>query len=101
MLIALGTLSSEKAHPVTATYDDVIWFLNYAATHPDAKLNFKKKVIWFCIYTAIAPIYHIQNIAAESEEFSISVIDQNILTNLLLTPTISMVHSMLLPTFSK
>ena len=40
ILVALGDLSSQQAKSTAKTYDKVIWFLNYAATHPDAIIRY-------------------------------------------------------------
>ena len=40
ILVALGDLSSQQAKSTAKTYDKVIWFLNYAATHPDAIIQY-------------------------------------------------------------
>ena len=42
MLVALGTLASQQENPTDALWDDITWFLNYAATHPDAKICYSK-----------------------------------------------------------
>ena len=40
MLVALGTLATQHSKPTESLWDDITWFLNYAATHPDAKICF-------------------------------------------------------------
>ena len=40
MLVALGDLSPQQEKATSKTYDKVIWFLNYAATHPDAIIRY-------------------------------------------------------------
>ena len=40
MLVALGTLATKQAKPTESLWDDITWFLNYAASHPDAKICF-------------------------------------------------------------
>ena len=40
MLVALGTLATQQSKPIEYLWDDITWFLNYAATHPDAKICF-------------------------------------------------------------
>lgn len=40
MLVALGTLATQQSKPTQSLWDDITWFLNYAASHPDAKLCF-------------------------------------------------------------
>ena len=42
MLVALGTLASEQSEGTENTKQAAIHFLNYAATHPDAVVRFKK-----------------------------------------------------------
>ena len=42
MLVALGTLATQQAKPTDALWDDVTWFLNYVATHPNAKICYSK-----------------------------------------------------------
>ena len=54
MLVALGDLSSQQAKVTAKTYDKVIWFLNYAATHPYA-------IIW---YHASGMILHVHSDAS-------------------------------------
>ena len=45
MLVALGTLASQQENPTEALWNDITWFLNYAATHPDAIICFSKSDI--------------------------------------------------------
>ena len=40
MLVALGTLATQQSKPTESLWDDITWFLNYAASHPDAKICF-------------------------------------------------------------
>ena len=40
MLMALGTLTTQQSKPTESLWNDIIWFLNYAASHPDAKICF-------------------------------------------------------------
>ena len=40
MLVALGTLETLQQKPTEYHWDDITWFLNYAASHPDAKKCF-------------------------------------------------------------
>jgi hypothetical protein len=40
MLKALGTLSTQQLQPTEATMSAIVKFLNYAATHPDAELEY-------------------------------------------------------------
>ena len=42
MLVALGTLASQQSKPTEALWDDITWFLNYAATHPTTKICYSK-----------------------------------------------------------
>ena len=42
MLVELVILASQKSQPTEELWNDIIWFLNYAATHPDAKICFLK-----------------------------------------------------------
>ena len=37
MLVALGTLATQQSKQTESLWNDITWFLNYAATHPDAK----------------------------------------------------------------
>ena len=41
MLVALGTIASEQAEGTHQTREAAVWFLNYAATHPDAVVRFR------------------------------------------------------------
>ena len=39
MLSALGSISAQESKGTKKTYADTLWFLNYAATHPNAKIR--------------------------------------------------------------
>ena len=45
MLVALGTLASQQENPAEALWNGITWFLNYAATHPDAIICYSKSDI--------------------------------------------------------
>ena len=40
MLAALNTISAAHANATTTTMGDIVWILNYAATHPDATIHY-------------------------------------------------------------
>ena len=40
MLAALNSISVAQANSTTTTTGDIVWLLNYAATHPDATINY-------------------------------------------------------------
>ena len=40
MLVALGTLATQQSKPTKSLCNDITWFLNYAASHPQAKICF-------------------------------------------------------------
>ena len=40
MLAALNTISAAQANATTTTMGDIVWLLNYAATHSDATINY-------------------------------------------------------------
>ena len=40
MLAALNSISAAQANATTNTMGDIVWLLNYAATHPDATINY-------------------------------------------------------------
>ena len=40
VLVGLSDLGSEQSKATTSTADDSIWLLNYAVTHPDAKIAY-------------------------------------------------------------
>jgi len=48
MLKALGTLSTQQSMPTEATMMAIVKFLNYAATHPDAELQYiaSDMILW-------------------------------------------------------
>jgi hypothetical protein len=48
MLKALGTLSTQQSKPTEATMESIVKFLNYAATHPDAELQYiaSDMILW-------------------------------------------------------
>ena len=39
ILAALGSISAQESKGTEQTYADTLWLLNYAATHPDAKIR--------------------------------------------------------------
>ena len=39
MLVSLNSIATAQAHATTTTMVDIVWLLNYAATHPDATLH--------------------------------------------------------------
>ena len=40
MLMALGTQATQQSKPTESIWNDIAWFLNYAASHPDTKICF-------------------------------------------------------------
>ena len=40
MLAALNAISAAQANATTNTMGGIVWILNYAATHPDATINY-------------------------------------------------------------
>ena len=40
MLVAMGTLTTQQSKPTESLWNDITWFLNYAASHPHAKICF-------------------------------------------------------------
>ena len=40
MLAALNAISVAQSNATTTTMRDIVWLLNYAATHPDATINY-------------------------------------------------------------
>ena len=40
MLVALGSLATQQANPTTTTWDDIVLFLNYCATNPNATIRY-------------------------------------------------------------
>ena len=40
MLVALGTLATQQSKPTESLWNEITWFLNYAASHPHAKICF-------------------------------------------------------------
>ena len=40
MLVALNAIATSQAHATTTTMGDIIWLLNYAATHSNATLHY-------------------------------------------------------------
>ena len=40
MLVSLGTLATQQSKPTESLWNDITWFLNYAASHPHAKNYF-------------------------------------------------------------
>ena len=50
MLVALGHLSYQQAKSTAKTYYKVIWFLNYAATHPEAIIRYHSSGMIFHVH---------------------------------------------------
>ena len=40
MLVALVNLATQQSKPTESLWNDITWFLNYAASHPDTKICF-------------------------------------------------------------
>ena len=40
MLASLNAISTAQANTTTTTMGDIVWLLNYAATHPDATIHY-------------------------------------------------------------
>ena len=40
MLVALVILANQQSKPTESLWDEITWFLNYAATHPYARICF-------------------------------------------------------------
>ena len=51
MLVALSAIASEQASPTEATLEKVKYFLDYAATHPDAILTYKKSAMVLAVHS--------------------------------------------------
>ena len=58
MLTALGSITAQQAKVTEKTYDNTLWLLNYAATHPNSKIR----------YTASDMILHIHSDASYLSE---------------------------------
>ena len=58
MLTALGSIAAQKSTGTEKTHADTLWLLNYAATHPKAKIR----------YTAIDMILYIHSDASYLSE---------------------------------
>ena len=43
MLVALNTIATAQLHATTATMGDIVWLLNYTATHSDATLHYHSR----------------------------------------------------------
>ena len=43
MLVALGSLATQQSKPIESLWNDITWFLNYSASHPDAKICFSAR----------------------------------------------------------
>ena len=40
MITALGSIAAQQSKDKEKTYADTLWLLNYAATHPNAKIRY-------------------------------------------------------------
>ena len=43
MLVALGTLATQQSKPTEYLWNEITWFLNYSASHPDANFFFSQQ----------------------------------------------------------
>ena len=39
MFVALGSIAATQSHGTNKTYDETLWFLNYAGNHPDVTIS--------------------------------------------------------------
>ena len=40
MLTAIGSIAAQQSKVTEKTYANTLWLLNYAATHPNAKIHY-------------------------------------------------------------
>ena len=40
MITALGSITAQQSEGTEKTYADTLWLINYAATHPNAKISY-------------------------------------------------------------
>ena len=41
MIVALGSITSQKSKATKKTYEETLWLFNYAASHPDATIHYR------------------------------------------------------------
>jgi hypothetical protein len=46
MLVALGNLSSNQRRITSKTWENIVWLLNYAHTHPNAVVRYAASNMW-------------------------------------------------------
>jgi hypothetical protein len=51
MLVALGDLSSDQTRVTSKTWDDIVWLLNYANTHPHATIRYSASDMWLHVHS--------------------------------------------------
>jgi hypothetical protein len=51
MLVALGDLSSDQSRATAKTWDDIVWLLNYAHTHPNAEIRYVASDMWLHVHS--------------------------------------------------
>ena len=51
MFTALGSIAAQQSKGTEKTYADNLWLLNYAATHPSAKICYTARVMILCIHS--------------------------------------------------
>ena len=51
MLTALGSISAQQSKGTEKKYADTLWLLNYAATHPKAKIRYTASDMILYIYS--------------------------------------------------
>ena len=49
MLVVLGDLASAQSQPTEATWEKIVWILNYAATHPNTEIQYHASDM--CLHT--------------------------------------------------
>ena len=51
MLVALSAIAADQAAPTEATLEKTLYFLDYAATHPDAILTYRARSMVLAVHS--------------------------------------------------
>ena len=72
ILVALGTLATQQSKPTESLWNDITCFLNYAASHPDAKKMFSASDMILHIASDGSYLYESKSRSRVGEIFNLS-----------------------------
>ena len=60
ILTALGSIAAQQSKGTEKTYPDTLWLLNYAATHPNAKISYTSRNMILYIHSDASYLSELQ-----------------------------------------